>query len=966
MSASEQRKTVTAVFCDVVGSTALGETADPEAMRRVLVRYFEGMRGIVEAHGGSVQKFIGDAVVAIFGVPAVHEDDALRALRAAVEMRDALPGLGVEARLGVNTGEVVTSDDDTLVTGDAINVAARLQQSAAPGEVLVGAETLALAGSAPVVEELGPLELKGKAAPVAAFRLVLVGEPPERSHRGRFVGRGEQLGLLRALWESARVNDRCEFVTIVGEPGVGKSRLVGEFVAAEGARVVTGRCLSYGEGITYYPVVEAIKQLDTIAADPSVAATIESLRGESGAPTSADEIAWAFRRLLAQAAPLVVVFDDIQWGEETFLDLVEQVGLLSAGAPILLVCMARPELVELRPRWPIALRLEPLLPGEVDELLSAEVPGALRRRIAEVSGGNPLFLTEMIAMAAEAEEDIEVPPTLKALLAARLDRLEPRDREVLECGAVEGELFHSGAIQALSLSDAPVASRLAELVRKALIRPDEPVLPAEEGFRFCHVLIRDAAYHALPKGRRAELHERFANWLDLIGGSFSERDELVGYHLERACRYRLELGDEDERTRELADRGAGRLAGAGLRARSRGDYHAVASLLVRATSLMPLSPERARLQVELAYALYEAGRDAEASAAISDAREAAASLGDRGTAALVLVHETRFQGSATAEDSDGAILVFEQAVETFAGLGEDRARAVTERLLGLWLAQAGRIEGIAVLEQALRHAEEAGDPSVRREVIGTLLGQLKNGPTPVEEGIERCERLLASSRSDRLLEALIERILCAFYAMAGRFDEAVAAARRSSLVLDELDQRTVAVSRDSTTEALQLAGDPDGAEHELLRRYTHFRDTNFERRAIDSAYLLANFYCDEGRWEEAERFASLYRDSPVTIEHGQGASRLATEARLAAHAGRLAEAVALARRAVAGAETANRVRHRTRAWFALAEVQRAAGNEAAAQVALERLLELCEQKGNVVTAARVRELMRAPASRPRP
>jgi class 3 adenylate cyclase len=260
-AANEQRKTVTAVFCDVVGSTTLGESRDPETVRALLARYFERMRSIVDAHGGTVQKFVGDAVVAIFGVPAVHEDDALRALRAAEEMRRALPELGVEARFGVNTGEVVTSADDTLVTGDAVNVAARLQQAAEPGEILVGEPTRHLARDAIAVEELEPLVLKGKAEPVVAFRLVSVGEGSERAHSSRFVGRELELALLRAAWERAAAECRCELVTVVGEPGVGKSRLTAEFTATVEAWVVQGRCLSYGRGITYYPAIGVVKQL---------------------------------------------------------------------------------------------------------------------------------------------------------------------------------------------------------------------------------------------------------------------------------------------------------------------------------------------------------------------------------------------------------------------------------------------------------------------------------------------------------------------------------------------------------------------------------------------------------------------------------------------------------------------------------------------------------------------------------
>ena len=332
---SEQRKTVTVVFCDLAGSTALGESVDPERLRVLLAGYFEEMKTIVERHGGTVEKFIGDAVMAVFGVPTVHEDDALRAVRAAVEMRDALPELGLEGRIGVMTGEVVTGTEERLVTGDAVNVAARLEQAAAPGEVLVGEPTLALVGEAAEVEPVEPLILKGKAETVPAFRVLRVADAPERRHDTRFVGRDRELGVLRDAVERARTERGCELVTVVGEAGVGKSRLVAEALAAEDATVVRGRCVPYGEGITYWPVVEVLKQLDVLPPDATAAVAIRSLLGESDAQTSADEIAWAFRKTLEHAAgerPLVVVFDDTHWGEETFCDLVEHVALLSSGA----------------------------------------------------------------------------------------------------------------------------------------------------------------------------------------------------------------------------------------------------------------------------------------------------------------------------------------------------------------------------------------------------------------------------------------------------------------------------------------------------------------------------------------------------------------------------------------------------------------------------------------------------------
>ena len=327
---------------------------------------------------------------------------------------------------------------------------------------------------------------------------------------------------------------RCELVTVVGDPGIGKSRLAAEALASIEARVVRGRCLPYGAGITYWPVVEIVKQLDVLPTDPAAAAAIRSLLGESDAGTSAEEIGWAFRKLLEEQAPLVVVFDDIQWGEETFLDLIEHVALLSSGAPLLLLCMARPELLDSRPTWPVTIRLEPLDGNDAATLIGTDVPEELRARIAAAAAGNPLFISEMLAMTQEAGDDVEVPASLKALLAARLDQLDPAERRVLECGSVEGEVFHRGAVQALTPEETQVTPRLAALVRRELIRSDRPQFAGEDGFRFRHLLIRDTAYDALPKTTRAELHQRFADWLDEHGRELVERDEIVGYHLEQA------------------------------------------------------------------------------------------------------------------------------------------------------------------------------------------------------------------------------------------------------------------------------------------------------------------------------------------------------------------------------------------------------------------------------------------------
>jgi class 3 adenylate cyclase len=630
----EHRKVVTVLFCDVVGSTALGESADPEALRALLARYFGQMRGIVESHGGTVEKFIGDAVMAVFGVPVVHEDDALRALRAAIEMRDALPELGIEGRIGVNTGEVVTGTEERLATGDAVNVAARLEQAADSGEILVGEETVRLARDAAETEPVEPLTLKGKSEPVPAYRLIAAShEAPARRLDAPMVGRKRELAALREAWERARAETRCELVTVLGPPGVGKSRLTTELIAGAGVRVVRGRCLPYGEGITYWPVVEVVKQLADVEVEPQAAESIRSLLGDD-VPTTREEIAWAFRKLLEAAAPLVVVFDDIQWGEETFLDLVEHVGLLSAGASILLLCCARPELLDRRPGWPVTLRLEPL-PADACELLIEDrlagrrIGDDLRGRILRAAGGNPLFVEEMVAMLGRATDaEVVVPPTIQALLAARLDQLEPEERLVLERGSVEGEVFHRGAVQVLAPDEQRVTTRLAVLVRKEFVRPDRSQFPGDDGFRFRHLLIRDAAYDALPKAVRAELHERFAGWLLEHAGNLIEADEVMGYHLEQAHRYRTELGLLGAETTALALRAGELLASASGRALLRDDLRAAVNLLERAVALLPVEGRGVDLDLDLADALFRSGRFADAEAVAAAAAERAAAAGD--------------------------------------------------------------------------------------------------------------------------------------------------------------------------------------------------------------------------------------------------------------------------------------------------------------------------------------------------
>jgi class 3 adenylate cyclase len=588
----ERRKVVTALFCSVTGSAGLGEGLDPEALSDVTNRCSSVSRATIERHGGTVDQSMGDVLMAVFGIPRVREDDALRAVRAAAEIRERIPALAEEVgvrlsfRGAVNTGLVLSGEREHLAIGDAVNVAARLEQAAAPGEILIGSETLGLVRDAVEVAPLGPLELTGGSEAVAAFRLVGI-DPLAPGVTRRLdvplVGRARELALLRAACDRVAQEFGCHLFTLLGVAGVGKSRLVAELFAGvgEAASVFGGRCLHYGEGITFWPLVEALVPVGE-AGRP----VLERLR--SGGAATPEELFWEVRRLLESLAaqrPVILHVDDLQWAEPMLLDLLDHIVDLSRGAPILLLCTARPELLDDRPGWgggklnATTVLLEPLGAAECDALLDQLGDGLdrdTRARVVEASEGNPLFLEEMAALARE-RATMAVPSTIQALLAARLERLAVEDRELLECGAVEGEVFHRSAVRGLvgERLAAEVDSQLAGLVRRELIRPHPATLRGEQAFRFRHLLIRDAAYDGLPKATRADLHERFARWLEETAVQLVELDELAGWHLEQTVRYQRELGRHVEPA--LAWHAAERLHAAGRRARARGDAAAAAS-----------------------------------------------------------------------------------------------------------------------------------------------------------------------------------------------------------------------------------------------------------------------------------------------------------------------------------------------------------------------------------------------------
>jgi class 3 adenylate cyclase/tetratricopeptide (TPR) repeat protein len=946
----EQRKVVTVLFCDVVGSTALGESTDPEALRALLARYFERMRAIVERHGGTVEKFIGDAVMAVFGVPLAHEDDALRCCRAAVEMREALPELDVEGRIGVATGEVVTGTRERLATGDAVNVAARLQQAAQPGEALIGEATRALVGVAVDVEAVEPLALEGKAEPVPAFRLRAVQELTERRPEARFVGRERELATIREAWERALAERRCELVTIVGEAGVGKSRLVAEALPSLGGRLVQGRCLPYGEGITYWPVVEILKQLGASPSDEAAASAIRSLLGETSTGASAEEIAWAFRKLLEEQAPLVAVFDDIQWGEETFLDLLEHVALLFSGAPLLLLGMARPELVERRGGWVVTLPLKPLAAEEVEELIPERIPEKLRAKIARAGGGNPLFVEEMVAMVREAGDEVVVPPTLQALLAARLDRLETAERRVLERAAVEGEVFHRGAVHALSPEEAQVTPQLAALVRKELIKPDKAQLAGEDGFRFRHLLIRDAAYEALPKGERAHLHEQFAGWLERRGVGLVELDEVIGYHLEQACRYRDELGTPDDGT--LAVSARRRLAAAGHRAALRQDYGAAVSLFERAAALVPPADVDLALEIELGEALFWTGKGNEALRRADALTVRCSSAGDRvgELCGRLLGGMSRLNIEPAGATEELAALV-EQALPVFQAAGNDLALYIAYEALGTVADLRGqRSACLEAVERAYAHAQRAGyHPPL---ILGNRASLRFFGMTPASELLAWLDENEPPAGRDHFLLAYRAGTL----AMLGHFDEARTILAESRA---ELAERGAGVLLANITafESVWVelwAGDPAAALEfgsEGWRLYLELEERGFLPGAAGN---LAQALYALDRLDEADAWAGRAAELGTSGDPWNEMLWRQVRAKVLARRGEYAEAERLAREAVAICDETDMLDAQGDVYADFAEVLELTGKTTEAAAVLEQARTRYERKENLVMAERAR------------
>lgn len=989
------RKLLTIVFVELEVATTSDNGEDPEAVRALVRRGYEVVAGALEHHGGTVEGFIGDVVVAVFGAPVAHEDDAVRAVRASFELRQAVATLNWEleregrarlvTRVGVNTGEVVVGDAamvSTAASGTTVKWAARLQQAAGDDEVLIGDATRRLVDDA-VLLEAAAARSDGSGLAAGAWRLLGLAAPPISGLRATpFTGRVHELRQLHTIFDRAVSSRRAGRLTVTGDPGVGKSRLAGEFAAQIGrdAQVVTGRCPPYGDGITFWPLREVVLQatgerghqgvLDVLSGEEgreSIAAHVSPALGLTARAGPGEGLFPAIRRffeVLARGQPLVVVLEDLHWAQPMLLELVEYLGRFTRGS-VLLLCLARPELLETRPSWgqdqdgAQHLILRPLAADESERLVaellgSRRLPADAVAQVLQTAQGNPLFLEQLLA-ALRTQCELAVPPSIHALLAARLDRLGPAERDLLRCASVAGIDFSVEALAALVPEEArPFLERhLQALQDKELIAPSPRGLLGQPAFGFRHVLIQMAASRSITRHTRSELHERFAGWLEARAGHGSaDFEEVVGYHLEQACEARRTIGMFDEHTLALAEKAGKRLARSGLRAYERYDMAAAANLLSRAKLLLaPGHPHRRELLRRLAAAYQQLGRLHEGDSVLDELLGEVEAEGDRGAGRTIRLERTRIKIFAGPDPTPLAIIA------TQAGASLENADASPDELaqachvLAMVHLRTGRMREMEEMARlGLAYADRAGNPRDELAARWNLAWAVEAGATPVPDAIRTCEEL-ARWRGREHPGVLCE--LGSLRAMRGDFDEALELVTRGRRLLDDWMH-----ARGPTVFAMRaiakvdiLAGDLARAEGDLRYGLEIALDIGLREQSADLAARLSAVLSVAGAPSEAEQLARLsMKQAPAESVAAQALGRVAM-ARVLVTRQEGEQAERLAREA-AELPPADMLNLRADVLVDLAEVLLAAGENEAAHVASREAAEIYAEKGNVVAGFR--------------
>jgi DNA-binding SARP family transcriptional activator/class 3 adenylate cyclase len=975
--------------------------ADPERARAQIAAGRREVERVVTHHGGACISGLAREVVAIFGFPRTKEDDALRAVRAAYDLRRELPeGLPAEAddivlRVGLDTGEVVAESPED-VFGQPLDRAARLASVAAEHEILLSDATRHSAGS-PVLSE--------PSSDAGAWRLTeiaMTGPALGRVTTTPMLGREHELNTASASFACAAREGKTHLLTVLGEAGIGKSRFAQALADRLGdeATVLAGRCLAYGEGVTYWPLREAITTVAGGESKPAIeelfagvpdadmlAEVTAAYLGLTPGQATSEQIPWAIRRLLEQLAsdrPLLLVIEDAHWAEPPLLDLIDYlVDWLTA--PVLILCLARPELLDERPRWGgghervVSVVLVPLADEDARALLRHHMGD--RRLSTEASAhvlataeGNPLFVEQLLAIGDEDPGwalDGRLPATIQALLAARLDRLGPAERAFIERAAVIGREFWAAAVVALLPPEARASAptHLRELVRRGLIHPHGSPLAGEEQLRFHHILIRDVAYHSTPKALRAELHERVAGWLAAFGDGY---DEFVGYHLEQAFRYRIELGVADAETRSLAIRAGERLAAAGRRAEARSESASAIRLLGGAAEMFEAGGERrADVLLDLGSALRDAGELRRAERVLRDALDEA-NLGQAevlGARALIELSALRalVDSSTRVQDTEA---VAQRAMAVFERLGDDAglARAYMEIAEARWKQCCfAAMEG--VLEDAFRHARRS-----RRADQGRILRGLARaavmGPRPVSDAIARCGMVLERTQDDIRSTAYAEAMLAVLKAMEGRPGEARELYDASHRRLQDIGLEVSASLQLMYRAFIELISEePLDISGELTRACDLLIGIGERSRLSTIAALHARLLYVHGRYEESERRTRMSAQAAAADDVVSQVLWRGAAAKLLARNGRAREALEMVDRAHTLALQTDFLLIQGDARRDRSEVLALAGDEARARGDLEAAIALYERKGIRTSATAARERLRVLAAdelRPQP
>ena len=956
-SPRRERKVVTVVFCDLVGFTSRAESLDPEDVEAILRPYHERVRSELERHGGTVEKFIGDAVMALFGAPTAHEDDPERAVRAALAIRDFAVEEGIELRVGITTGEALVSLDarpdagEGMASGDVVNTAARLQSAAPVNGVLVDETTYRATRQAIEYEDAVSVEAKGKSEPIAVWEATAArsrfGVDVAHEARSQLVGRERELAALQDVFDRARHGRTPQLLTLVGVPGIGKSRLVYELsqIVEADPELITwrqGRCLAYGDGVTLWALAEIVKAQAGIAEQDSPADVAEKLRRAAREPLPEEDAAWveshllalvglsteaelgsnrrneafsAWRRFLealAEQRPVVLVFEDLHWADESLLDFVDELVDWLTDVPLLVVATARPELLDRRPNWgggklnAATIALAPLTDEQTAQLLGRALGTPVlavetQMALLERAGGNPLYAEQFAELYVErgSTDELPLPETLQGIIAARLDGLSSDEKSFMADGAVVGKVFWTAA---LGRTDVDATATLHSLERKGFVRRQRrSSVEGQTELAFAHALVRDVAYGQIPRADRALKHRRVAEWIESLGRP-EDHAEMLAYHWGSALELARASGSDDT---ELADSARLALRSAGDRAFALNSFAVAAAQYEDALALWPEDdPGRPDLLFRYARALHWAYDENRQEAALETARDELLAAGDRdggaeaeallarlfwdrgqgdhveehigrakelvgdsvsASSARVLAMSARFL--AISSDSQEALHLARAALAIADELGLDELRAHALTTVGMSKRDLGDSSGLGDMEHGLEVALAIDSPVAATTVNNLAVYATIDGDLPRSEELYHEAMRLAERYGDRSSIRFIRGNLIWIDFMRGRWDEALSSADAFIAECQGGSPHTMEwMARAIRGDVLDGRGAHDRALADHRRAVELSHETGDSIQDVMAGALLAATLCMRGELEQA---ATLLAEAiPAVRQYG--------------------------------------------------------------------------------------------------